>query len=121
MRSSTRSTPTASSLDAVRATRCRAATATALLGALEQGREARRNLPSGARVTGPLVELRIPVPDRPAVLAEVTTMAGRLGVNIVDIEIAHSIEGDGGVLVLVVSTERRRPRSRRRSSTRATT
>ncbi len=76
----------------------------ALLGALEHGRQARRNLPSGARVTGPLVELRIPVPDRPAVLAEVTTMAGRLGVNIVDIEIAHSIEGDGGVLVLVVAT-----------------
>ena len=76
----------------------------ALLLALEHGRQARRNLPSGARVTGPLVELRIPVPDRPAVLAEVTTTAGRLGVNIVDIEIAHSIEGDGGVLVLVVST-----------------
>ena len=44
----------------------------------------------------------MPVPDRPAVLAEVTTLAGRLGVNIVDIEVAHSIEGDGGVLVLVV-------------------
>ena len=76
--------------------------ADALLDVLERGREARRNLPSGARVRGPLAELRVPVPDRPAVLAEVTTMAGRLGVNILDIEIAHSIEGDGGVLVLVV-------------------
>ena len=73
-----------------------------LLDVLERGRRARRNLPSGARVLGPLTELRVPVPDRPAVLAEVTTMAGRLGVNIVDIEIAHSIEGEGGVLVLVV-------------------
>ncbi len=73
-----------------------------LLGVLEQGRRARRNLPYGARVGGPLVELRVPVPDRPAVLAEVTTMAGRLGVNILDIEIAHSIEGEGGVLVMVV-------------------
>ena len=74
----------------------------ALLQVLARGREARRHLPSGARVRGPLAELRVPVPDRPAVLAEVTTMASRLGVNIVDIEIAHSIEGDGGVLVLVV-------------------
>ncbi len=75
-----------------------------LLAVLERGRRARRSLPTGARVSGPLAELRIPVPDRPAVLAEVTTMAGRLGVNILDIEIAHSIEGDGGVLVLVVPT-----------------
>ncbi|MBK5289578.1 MAG: prephenate dehydrogenase [Acidimicrobiia bacterium] len=75
-----------------------------LLDVLDRGRRARRSLPSGARVSGPLSELRVPVPDRPAVLAEVTTMAGRLGVNILDIEIAHSIEGEGGVLVLVVPT-----------------
>lgn len=73
-----------------------------LLDVLERGRRARRNLPAGARVTGPLSEFRVPVPDRPAVLAEVTTTAGRLGVNIVDIEIAHSIEGESGVLVMVV-------------------
>ena len=44
----------------------------------------------------------MPVRDRPGVLAEVTTLAGRLDVNIVDVEIAHSLEGGGGVLVLVV-------------------
>jgi len=32
----------------------------------------------------------MPVPDRPGVLAEVTTLAGRHGVNIVDLEISHS-------------------------------
>jgi prephenate dehydrogenase len=48
------------------------------------------------------VELRVPVPDRPGVLAEVTTLAGELGVNIADLEIAHSLEGGLGVLVLVV-------------------
>jgi cytidylate kinase len=42
------------------------------------------------------------VPDRPGVLAEVTTLAGELGVNIYDLEIAHSAEGPRGVLVLVV-------------------
>ena len=40
------------------------------------------------------------VPDRPGVLAEVTTLAGRLGVNVADFEIAHSLEGSRGVLVL---------------------
>ena len=91
------------SLDGVRAL-VAAGDGDASLDVLNRGRSARRSLPSGARVSGPLSEFRVPVPDRPAVLAEVTTMAGRLGVNILDIEIAHSIEGDGGVLVLVVPT-----------------
>lgn len=75
---------------------------TGLLELLERGRRARRNLPVGTPTDAVLVELRIPVPDRPGVLAEVTTAAGVLGVNIVDLEIAHSGEGAGGVLVLVV-------------------
>lgn len=68
---------------------------------LERARDARRNLPTSATLAGPLAELRVPVPDRPGVLAEITTLAGRLGVNIADVEIAHTIEGSGGVLVLV--------------------
>ena len=47
-----------------------------------------------------LCEVRVPVPDRPGVLAEVTTLAGALDVNIADLEIAHSSEGDRGVLIL---------------------
>ena len=35
----------------------------------------------------------MPVPDRPGVLAEVTTLLGELSVNIDDLEIAHSVEG----------------------------
>jgi prephenate dehydrogenase len=50
-----------------------------------------------------LVELRIPVPDRAGVIAEVTTLAARFGVNIADLEIAHSLEGRAGVLVLLVA------------------
>ena len=45
----------------------------------------------------------MPVLDRPGVIAEVTTLASGLGVNIVDLEIAHSLEGRSGVLVLVVA------------------
>jgi prephenate dehydrogenase len=78
-----------------------AADETGLRRLLERARDARRNLPATAALAGPLAELRVPVPDRPGVLAEVTTLAGRLGVNIADVEIAHSIEGRGGVLVMV--------------------
>ena len=42
------------------------------------------------------------MPDRPGVLSEITTLAGALGVNIADLEIAHSSEGDRGVLILIV-------------------
>ncbi len=69
---------------------------------LGRARVARRNLPVGVSVATDLVELRIPVPDRPGVLAEVMTLAGRLGVNVADVEIAHSLEGAAGVLVMVI-------------------
>ena len=70
---------------------------------LDRARVARRNLPVGISPTTKLVEVRIPVPDRPGVLAEVTTLAGRLGVNVYDFEIAHSKEGGAGVLVVIVA------------------
>lgn len=73
-----------------------------LLASLESARSARTNLPISGVTEGALAEMRVPVPDRPGVLAEVTTLAGQLGVNIVDLEIAHSLEGPEGVLVLVV-------------------
>ena len=73
-----------------------------LLAELEHAATARRSLPARAVRPERLAELRVPVPDRPGVLAEITTLAGDLGVNIHDIELAHSVEGDRGVLVLVV-------------------
>src|SRR5437588_3052594 len=73
-----------------------------LLARLERARAARINLPSRAPRPEDVVEVRVPVPDRPGVLAEVTTLAGQLDVNIWDLEIAHSAEGDRGVVLLVV-------------------
>jgi prephenate dehydrogenase len=73
-----------------------------LLELLQRAREARVNLPSGAPSLGHASEVRVPVPDRPGVIAEVSTLLGGLGVNIFDVEIAHSVEGDRGVLVLIV-------------------
>jgi prephenate dehydrogenase len=75
----------------------------ALLTLLADARSARRNLPTGLPVEESLIELRIPVPDRAGVIAEVTTLAARFDVNIADLEIAHSLEGREGVLVLVVA------------------
>jgi prephenate dehydrogenase len=74
-----------------------------LLSLLERARAARRNLPIGVSTATDLAELRIRVPDRPGVIAEVTTLAGRLGVNVIDVEIAHSPEGGRGVIVLLVA------------------
>ncbi|HZU81183.1 MAG TPA: prephenate dehydrogenase dimerization domain-containing protein, partial [Acidimicrobiales bacterium] len=77
-----------------------------LLESLTQASEARRALPARAVRPERLAEVRVPVPDRPGVLAEITTLAGDLGVNIFDLEIAHSTEGPHGVLVIVVDAER---------------
>jgi len=73
-----------------------------LLHWLEAARSARTNLPRGLARPETLVEVRVPVPDRPGVVADVTTLAGELAVNIENLEIVHSAEGDRGVLVLVV-------------------
>ena len=82
--------------------RVAAADRAGLLAELEHAAMARRSLPARAVRPERLAEVRVPVPDRPGVLAEITTLAGDLGVNIYDIELAHSVEGDRGVLVLVV-------------------
>jgi prephenate dehydrogenase len=77
----------------------------ALLDLLERARLARRNLPGRVARPSDLAEVRVPVPDRVGVLAEVTTLATELGVNIYDLEIAHSGEGNKGVLLLLVESE----------------
>ena len=73
-----------------------------LLDRLERARHARVNLPAGVPSAEDAIEVRVPVADRPGVLAGVTTLLGEMGVNIYDLEIAHSAEGDRGVLVLVI-------------------
>jgi prephenate dehydrogenase len=75
-----------------------------LLDILGRAADARRALVDTTPRPEGLVEVRIPVPDRTGVLADITTLAAELGVNIFDLEIAHSVEGDRGVLVLVVDT-----------------
>lgn len=64
-------------------------------------REARRRL-SDKPVEGTLYQVLVPVPDRPGVLAEITTLVGNLGVNIEDLEISHAPEGGRGALRLTL-------------------
>lgn len=75
---------------------------TGLRRALADARAARRSLPGKETVTGRLVELHLPIPDRPGVLAEVTTTVGVAGVNIEDLAIEHAPEGGRGTLRLAI-------------------
>jgi prephenate dehydrogenase len=93
-------------IEALRAMRRRVAEhdRDSLVEVLERAASARRALVDHTPRPEGLVEIRIPVPDRTGVLADITTLAAELGVNIFDLEIAHSVDGDRGVLVLVVDT-----------------
>jgi prephenate dehydrogenase len=72
---------------------------------LARARSARLELFVKREYGGPPVNLSLMVPDRPGILAEVTTAAGELGVNIEDLRIVHSTEGGRGRLELVVAGE----------------
>jgi prephenate dehydrogenase len=74
----------------------------AILDSLRRASAARRNLPARAVRPEHLAELRIPVPDRDGVIAEIASLAAGAGIGIYDIEIAHSAEGPQGVMILVV-------------------
>ena len=76
-----------------------------LEAALERARHARLNLPRHLEHPEDLVELQVPVPDRPGVVAEITTLLAELDVNVEDLHLTHSPEGPRGVLVLVVRAD----------------
>lgn len=78
-----------------------------LLTRLESARTARLNLPTTVTRAEELTELRVTIPDRPGQIAAITTLATELGVNIYDIEIAHSAEGEAGVLIALIERDAR--------------
>ena len=75
---------------------------TALLARLTEARAVRANLPGRVRELTEVAEVRIPIPDRAGAAAEVFTLAAELGVNTANFEVSHSVEGDRGILVMVV-------------------
>ncbi len=72
---------------------------------LAEAADARRALPAAwVPSTERLLEVRIPMEDRPGVVAEVTTVTSSVGCNIQSIEIDHVTE-DSAVLSLVLTDE----------------
>ena len=49
-----------------------------------------------------LVDLVVPIPDRPGALAEVTTALGTAGINIEDLSMRHGPLGTRGAMVIAV-------------------
>ena len=77
----------------------------ALTARLADAAAARRALPAAwVPSTERLLEVRIPMEDRPGVVAEVTTVTSSVGCNIQSIEIDHVTE-DSAVLSLVLTDE----------------
>jgi hypothetical protein len=72
---------------------------------LDGARRARLELFAKPVYAGEPVALDLMIPDRPGVLAEVTTAAGEMGANIEDLRIIHSTEGGRGRLHLVIAGE----------------
>jgi prephenate dehydrogenase len=75
----------------------------ALLADLTRARDARVNLPGRVAQSADMAEVRTAIPDRPGAAAEVFTLAAELGVNVTDFEVYHSVEGERGVLILLVN------------------
>ena len=76
-----------------------------LLDDLQRAREARANLPGRISALTDVVEVRIPISDRSGSAAEIFSIAAELGVNIANFEVSHSVEGNAGVLVLIVEQQ----------------
>lgn len=76
-----------------------------LTALLAESADARRALPAAwVPCTERLLEVRIPMEDRPGIVAEVTTITSKVGCNIQSIEIDHVTE-DSAVLSLVLTDE----------------
>lgn len=71
-----------------------------------EAKAARLTLAAKPQVRAGVAVLQVPVPDRPGVLAEVTTAMGGANVNIEDLQIVHSPEGGRGTIHLTVAAER---------------
>jgi len=72
-------------------------------GFLAAARRARLELFARPDLSGDPIGLTMLVPDRPGVLAQVTTAAADLRANIEDLRIVHSTEGGRGRLELIVT------------------
>ena len=73
--------------------------------AFDEAKRARLSLATKPQVKAGVAVLQVPVPDRPGVLAEVTSTMSEAGVNIEDLQIVHSPEGGRGTVHLTVAAD----------------
>ena len=74
--------------------------------ALARAQAARIELGAKPRIRAGMALVQVPVPDRPGVLADMTSALGAGGVNIEDLQIVHSPWEPTGVVHLTVLAER---------------
>jgi prephenate dehydrogenase len=74
--------------------------------AFADAKAARLSLAAKPQVKAGVAVLQVPVPDRPGVLAELTSTMGEADVNIEDLQIVHSPEGGRGTVHLTVAADR---------------
>jgi prephenate dehydrogenase len=77
----------------------------------ERARSDRETLHGAGLVGGPVYELRVSVPNRPGVIAEIALALGRGGVNIVDMALSPSPDNSQGVVALWIAGEERATRA----------
>lgn len=69
----------------------------------EDAREDRRRLLEADLAGGPVHELRVPVPNRPGIVAQLALALGRAGVNIVDMALAPAPDMRSGAITLWIA------------------
>jgi prephenate dehydrogenase len=77
----------------------------------DRAREDRRALLESAVDAGPVHELRITVPNRPGIVAQVALELGKAGVNIVDLALAPAADMRSGAMSLWIASDEQAARA----------
>jgi prephenate dehydrogenase len=78
----------------------------------DRAREDRRTLLEAGAAEGPVHELRLTVPNRPGIVAQVALELGRAGVNIVDMALAPAADMKSGAMSLWIAGDAQAERAR---------
>jgi prephenate dehydrogenase len=78
----------------------------------EQAAECRRRLLEADLAGGVVHELRLTVPNRPGIVAQVALALGKGGVNIVDLALAPAVDNLSGAMTLWIAGDEETARAR---------
>jgi prephenate dehydrogenase len=78
----------------------------------DRAREDRRALLEAGAAEGPVHELRLTVPNRPGIVAQVALELGRAGVNILDMALAPASDMKTGAMTLWIAGDAQAERAR---------